>query len=159
MSEHHIDYPRMVREALRHVVHQVLSDAAEAGVPEPHHFYLTFRTHHPGVELADFLREQYPEEMTVVLQHQFRELAVDEEGFAVTLSFGGRAERIRVPYAALVTFVDPSAEFGLRFEPAASPEASEETPEAQRSDEPAEETAGEDKGPADVVSIDKFRKP
>jgi len=118
-------------------------------MPEPHHFYLTFRTDHPGVEVAEFLSDRYPDEMTVILQHQFWDLEVDDEAFSVGLSFSGRVEYIRIPFRALTAFIDPAAEFGLRFDgvPPDSPDDDEHTEAPTSRSEPGE-----------VVSIDKFRK-
>jgi len=156
------NYPRMVREALRQVPREALRRAAKTGIPEAHHFYLSFRTDHPGVQVASFLRDRYPEEMTVVLQHQFWDLEVDDEAFSVGLSFAGRPEHIRVPFRALTAFIDPGAEFGLRFDGAPPPPAGDaatsegdgaSTPEGG----PETETAAA-RTPAEVVSIDKFRK-
>jgi len=112
-----LDYARLVREALRDVPRQALRIAAGEGLPGDHHFYLTFRTSHPGVALSPGLHARYPEQMTIVLQHQYRDLAVGEDAFSVTLRFGGAPERLHVPFAALVSFADPSARFGLQFEP------------------------------------------
>lgn len=156
------DYPRMVREALRQVPREALRRAAEIGIPEPHHFYLSFRTDHPGVEVASFLRDRYPEEMTVVLQHQFWDLEVDDEAFSVGLTFSGRPEHIRVPFRALTAFIDPGAEFGLRFDGAPAPPAGD-IPTSERDDASIPEEEGEAetaaaRTPAEVVSIDKFRK-
>ncbi len=113
-----LDYGRLVREALRDVPRQALRVAASEGLPGEHHFYLTFRTPHPGVGLSPGLRARYPDQMTIVLQHQFRDLAVGEDAFSVTLRFGGVLERVHVPFAALVAFADPAAKFALQFEPA-----------------------------------------
>ena len=112
-----LDYARLVREALRDVPRQALRLAASEGLPGDHHFYLTFRTSHPGVALSPGLHARYPDQMTIVLQHQYRDLAVGEDAFSVTLRFGGAPERLHVPFAALVAFADPGAKFGLRFEP------------------------------------------
>ena len=116
-EEDPLDYARLVREALRDVPRQALRLAASAGLPGEHHFYLTFRTSHPGVAISPGLHARYPDVMTIVLQHQYRDLAVGEEAFSVTLRFGGAAERLHVPFAALVAFADPSAHFGLQFVP------------------------------------------
>ncbi|HZT20235.1 MAG TPA: ClpXP protease specificity-enhancing factor SspB [Dongiaceae bacterium] len=162
MAESWLKYDRMVEAALRGVVRKALAEAAQRGLPGDHHFYITFHTDRPGVGLADWLRQQYPQEMTIILQHQFWELAVDEERFAVTLSFGGRHERLVIPFSAVTAFADPSVKFGLQFEageeqpstktPAASP-AKPERP-AARSPAPA---SSPPKG-ADVVALDTFRK-
>jgi hypothetical protein len=118
-----LDYARLVREALRDVPRQALRRAASEGLPGDHHFYVTFRTSHPGVAISPGLHARHPEEMTIVLQHQYRDLAVGEEAFSVTLRFGGVPERLHVPFAALVAFADPAAEFGLRFETGEAPVA------------------------------------
>lgn len=110
-----IDYAGMLRDAGRDVVRRVLARVAEEGLPGEHHFYVGFDTTHPGVEMAPGLRRVHPQTMTIVLQHQFWELGVDDEAFTVTLRFGGRYERLRVPFSALTAFLDPSAEFGLNF--------------------------------------------
>jgi len=118
MTKDWLRYDRMVEDALRGVVRRALTEVASSGLPGDHHFYLTFRTIEPGVHIAPALRNQYPKEMTIVLQHQFWGLEVNEEHFAVTLSFGGKHERLVVPYRAIVSFADPSVKFGLQFESA-----------------------------------------
>lgn len=119
MSKDWLRYDRMVEDALRGVVRRALTEVAASGLPGDHHFYLTFRTVESGVQIAPALRAQYPKEMTIVLQHQFWGLEVTEEGFAVTLSFGGKHERLVVPYRSIVSFADPSVKFGLQFESSA----------------------------------------
>ncbi|MGH9380002.1 MAG: ClpXP protease specificity-enhancing factor SspB [Thermoanaerobaculia bacterium] len=127
MTEHAaIDYAALLRDAGRDVIRRVLTQVAAEGLPGEHHFYLTFDTTHPELEMAPALRRQHPETMTVVLQQQFWELAVDDEAFAVTLRFGGRYQRLRVPFAALTTFVDPAAEFALHLAVPAEPEPAAE---------------------------------
>ena len=116
-SEDLIRYDVMVQEALLGVVRKVLTDAARFGLPGEHHFYITFRSEAPGVRMSSRLREKHPEEMTIVLQHQFWELIVGETTFEVGLSFGGVPERLLVPYEALTGFYDPSVQFGLKFTP------------------------------------------
>lgn len=153
-----IDYGNLMHSAMRGLIRTVLQDIAENGLPGNHHFFITFDTAHPDVELADWLSDRYPGEMTVVMQHWFDNLTVDDEGFAVTLNFGDSPEPLYIPYDAIRTFVDPSVEFGLRFESAeeeaegyaAVPDAKEEQDNAQA---PAEE-----KKNADIVSLDSFRK-
>lgn len=115
MSDEGFDYPRLVQEALLAVVRQALERTAEQGLPGEHHFYLSFQTGAPGVVVPARLRKRYPLEMTVVLQHEFFELDVNEESFAVSLKFGGELARIEVPFAALTSFTDPSVPFGLQF--------------------------------------------
>jgi uncharacterized protein len=158
-EEDPLDYSRLVREALRAVPRQALRLAASEGLPGDHHFYLTFRTSHPGVAISPGLHARHPDEMTIVLQHEYRDLAVGEDAFSVTLRFGGRPERLHVPFSALVAFADPAAEFGVRFEageeaaPAQVPpaEPKEEALVAARPDA-TEEAAG------NVVDIRTFRR-
>ncbi|MCW2275262.1 hypothetical protein GJ654_14660 [Rhodoblastus acidophilus] len=116
MSKDLIRYDLQVQDALRGVVRKVLADAARDGLPGDHHFYITFRTHAPGVKLSNRLREQYPEEMTIILQYQFWDLKVDEIGFEVGLHFKNVPERLIVPFEAIAGFYDPSVQFGLKFE-------------------------------------------
>ncbi len=113
-----IRYDLMAQDALRGVVRTVLSDAARDGVPGEHHFYITFRTGAPGVRLSPRMREKYPDEMTIILQHQFWDLSVSEAHFEVGLSFNNVAERLLIPFAAMTGFFDPSVQFGLKFESA-----------------------------------------
>ena len=111
-----IRYDLLVQDALKGVVRKVLSDAARDGLVGDHHFYIAFRTDHPGARLSDRLREKYPQEMTIVLQHQFWDLGITEHSFEVGLSFSGVPERLLVPFEALTGFFDPSVKFGLKFE-------------------------------------------
>ncbi len=162
MAESWLRYDRMVEQALRGVVRKALSEAGQRGLPGDHHFYITFHTDRPGVGIADWLHQQYPQEMTIILQHQFWDLVVEEERFAITLSFGGRHERLTIPFSALSAFADPSVKFGLQFE-ANEDELQIKTPvvkatkqtEAAALPAPNEEDAR--KG-ADVVALDAFRK-
>jgi uncharacterized protein len=116
MAEETFDYPRILQRALRSVVREVLLRTAAEGLPGDHHFYLSLRTDHAGIQLPAFLRERYPEEMTVVLQNQYWDLQVDQDGFAVTLRFDGEPVRLGVPFEAVIAFFDPAAQFGLRFD-------------------------------------------
>lgn len=109
-------YDALVDDALRSVVRRVLRQVADKGLPGSHHFYISFRSNDPGVQLPEYLRAKYPEEMTIVLQHQYWDLVLTDEFFEVTVSFNKQQERIRVPYAALSAFVDPSVRFGLQFD-------------------------------------------
>ena len=111
-----IRYDLLTQQALRGVVRSVLADAAKKGLPGDHHFFITFDTHADGVKMSERLRAQYPEEMTVILQHQFWDLTVSDTGFDVGLSFGGITERLGIPFEAITAFVDPSVQFGLQFE-------------------------------------------
>jgi hypothetical protein len=116
MTKDGLRYDRMVEAALRGVVREAIAQAAENGLLAGHHFYITFKTNAPGVGISDHLRAKYPEEMTIVIEHQFWDLTVTDESFAVTLSFNNRPERLTVPFAAVGAFADPSVKFGLQFQ-------------------------------------------
>lgn len=116
MTKDLIRYDLLVQDALKGVVRKVLGDAAKHGLSGDHHFYVSFRTDFPGVRISNRLREKYPQDMTIVLQHQYWDLAVTESGFEVGLSFSGVPERLVVPYDAVIGFFDPSVQFGLKFE-------------------------------------------
>jgi hypothetical protein len=147
-------YDAMAQDALRGVVKAALKRAAlPGGLPGEHHFYITFRTKAPGVSGPVDLLSKYPEEMTIVLQHQYEDLAPGETFFAVTLRFGGAPKRLSVPYAAVVRFYDPSVQFMLQFEAAETPAPTFEPPEPPHGGE-TEPSGDEPK----VVSLDQFRK-
>jgi len=148
-----IDYGTLMHRAMRGLIQEVLTDVAEKGLPGTHHFFITFDTTHPGAELADWLRDRYPSEMTVVMQHWFDALEVGDDGFGVTLNFGEAPERLYVPYESIRTFVDPSVEFGLRFETQESDDEDEGAPHEQIEEGDAAHAEG-----GEVVSLDKFRK-
>jgi uncharacterized protein len=116
MATDHIRYDILAQEALRGVVRTVLADVAEKGLPGEHHFKITFATAAPGLRLSERMRAQYPETMTIVLQHQFWDLVVGDDAFEVGLSFGGVPERLAVPFAAITAFFDPAVQFGFQFE-------------------------------------------
>lgn len=115
-SENALRYDRMVEDALLSVVHRSLTYAAEKGLPGEHHFYITFRTDHPGVDIPQHLRERYPGEMTIILQYQFWDLEVGDDVFSVTLSFSDVPEKLTIPFDAVAAFADPSVRFGLQFD-------------------------------------------
>ena len=140
-----IDYGNLMHRAMRGLIQAVLTGIAKDGLPGDHHFFITFDTSTPGVKMADWLHSRYPDEMTLVMQHWFADLAVDDQGFSVTLNFGNNPENIRVPFDAVRTFVDPSVEFGLRFET--------HTPEDEPEDDPPPP-----QGEAQILRLDKFRK-
>src|SRR6056297_3082957 len=153
-----IDYGKLMHHAMRGLIRQVLTDVRDHGLPGAHHFFITFDTRHPDAELADWLRERYPTEMTVVMQHWYDNLEVTDEGFGITLNFGDAPEPLYIPYDAIKTFVDPSVEFGLRFETQEEEETGAED-EGAPMDEMAEPGAEDDAHTeAEVVSLDKFRK-
>ena len=168
MSKDQMRYDVLAQDALRQVVRKALDIVSESGLPGDHHFYISFRTKAPGVEMSDRLRGQYPTEMTVVLQHQFWNLHVDDDRFSVELTFNKVPEKLVIPYAALQAFYDPSVQFGLQFN------AGEGSPDAARSLGATETKAGDTAkspaspspsskpavpaGSADVVNLDTFRK-
>ena len=173
MPEDHIRYDILAQAALRGVVRTVLSDVAKKGFPGEHHFKITFLTAAPGVRLSERMRAQYPQTMTIILQHQFWDLAVHDETFDVGLSFGGIPERLTVPFEAITAFFDPAVQFGFQFETATADagdavmKAPEKTPgpasrpakpkkaDALRSPEVKEETPN---AGGEIVSLDRFRK-
>lgn len=161
-----IDYGNLMHEAMRGLIRKVLLDVCDRGLPGDHHFFITFDTSHPDAELADWLFDRYPGEMTVVMQHWYDNLEVTEEGFSVTLNFGDAPEPLYIPYDAIKTFVDPSVEFGLRFETQSEDEEEDSdsvtpalptTPPSkpERKESSKKEVKPQD---ADVVSLDSFRK-
>ena len=179
-----IRYDLLTQQALRGVVRSVLADAAKKGLPGDHHFFITFDTHADGVRMSERLRAQYPEEMTVILQHQFWDLTVSDVAFDVGLSFGGITERLSIPFEAITAFVDPSVQFGLQFEeviegqdaqapanaqdkpnkkkrfPSAAPALTPEKPAAAPPALTAVPDPKPDKpsGGGEVVRLDRFRK-
>jgi hypothetical protein len=181
-----IRYDLLTQQALRGVMRDVLADAAKKGLPGEHHFYISFDTRADGVKLSDRLRAQYPEEMTVILQHQFWDLTVNDEGFEVGLSFGGVPEKLQVPFDAINGFFDPSVQFGLQFEevteqaatpplqtksgeqkprrgkstPAPAPQAMKVPANPETPPLPPEKSPARPKreGGGEVVRLDRFRK-
>lgn len=159
MAEDLIRYDILAQEALRGLVRRVLAEVAQAGLPGEHHFFVTFDTRHPGVHISERLRNDYPNEMTVVFQHQFWDLIVNEATFEVGLSFKGIPERLVVPFAAINSFVDPHASFALKFDLAPEAAAAEAPAEdAKEEAKPPEAEAAAKPGEAAVVSLDAFRK-
>ncbi len=162
-----IEYGNLMHRAMRGLIQSVLQDVADNGLPGSHHFFITFDTNHPDVAIADWLSDRYPGDMTVVIQHWFDNLEVTDEGFSITLNFGDSPEPMYIPYDAIVTFVDPSVEFGLRFEHqddedeeldilSAVTDDDEEIAEADMAEMVEPEDAP--KNDAEVVSLDAFRK-
>jgi len=163
MADEFLNFDRLVEGALRGVVREALAHAAKEGLRGAHHFYVSFLTGHPGVELSPQLRSQHGDEMTIVLQHQFWGLEVFDDAFEVTLSFAGVQERLHVPLAAVTAFADPSVEFGLQFktvdgapraEAAGDSARGEGTEGAQADRAPAPTEAQEE---SKVVALDTFR--
>lgn len=151
-----IDYGGMMQRALLGLIADVLHGVSQDGLPGEHHFFITFDTRDEGVEMADWLRERYPEEMTIVIQHWFDNLRVTHEGFSITLNFGNSPEPLYIPFDSVRTFVDPSAEFGLRFETQESEDEGEE--EDETPEPPPADPEPPAPGGAEVVSLDKWRK-
>ena len=174
MADDLMHYDRLVENALLHVVRGALSKAAEEGIPGSHHFYIGFRTGAPDVDIPEYLRQNFPEEMTIVLQHRFWGLEVAEDAFEVTLSFNKRQERLHIPFAALTSFFDPSVQFGLQFQQTGDREGGALVPVADDTAQPGEsdieqtvdpeteavaETEQEPVEPgANIVALDTFRK-
>ena len=156
-----IDYGNLMHDAMRSLIRNVLLDVKDNGLPGAHHFFITFDTSHPDAELADWLSDRYPDEMTVVMQHWYDGLDVTEDGFSITLNFGDATEPLYVPYDAIRTFVDPSVEFGLRFEQkdedtkAKAETATKPLPQTEESELEVEEAPAK---AAEIVSLDSFRK-
>ncbi len=180
MVDQGLQYDMMVERALRGVLREALGYAAEHGLPGAHHFYIAFRTGHAGVELPDPLRERYPSEMTIILEHQFWDLEVGDEAFAVTLSFSDEPYRVSIPFDAVVAFADPSVRFDLQFD--GGPEEGEQergppaevrtlpvgkaavgkaaTAKSPRKDTAAatEDADGQAGGAEKIITLDSFRK-
>ena len=164
MARNGFDYNAMVEQAMRDVVRLALGQAAEIGMPGNHHMMIGFRTDYPGVDIPGYLKQSYPQEMTIVLQHQFWDLEVRPESFSETLSFNKIAERLTVPYAAITAFADPSVQFGLQFRVAPA-DADGKTVAAKSivtappaPDAPAADTPPAEKPAGEVVALDAFRK-
>ena len=170
MAKDFLRYDKMIETAMRGVVRQAVSEVARHGMPGAHHFYISFRTDHPGTIVTDYLKGRYPQEMTIVLQYQFWGLEVEEDSFSVTLSFNNAHERLTVPFEAVTVFADPAAKFTLPFQGApveaapGQPAAAEEPPTklepkaAGKKDAPE---PGDDEPPSEgakVVTLDAFRK-
>lgn len=150
----HIDYQALTQAALKGVVRATLDEASKLDrLPGDHHFYITFRTRMPGVRMADHLKDRFPDEMTIVVQHQYWDFRVFDDRFEITLKFGGDAQELRVPFSALTRFYDPSVSFGLQFE------SGDQTPPiAPVGDAPAADAKSAAAGEATVVSLDSFRR-
>ncbi len=163
------NYDELVQDALRGVVRQCLEQVAETGFSGNHHFYITFRTDHPDVLIPEYLKEQHPEEITIVLQYQFWNLEIGKSWFDVTLSFNDIHEQLHIPFSALVSFVDPSVKFGLQFAPRfvpanyassneAEPEPQETKPLTERKTRKESSKSTKKKEKDNIISLDAFRK-
>lgn len=171
LEDYAIDYPAMIDNAMRSVVRSAMQQVAEHGLPGDHHFFVSFRTTHPAVNISPAIKQRYPEEMTVVIQHQYWDLKITEDSFSLMLSFNNIPEKLHVPFAALTAFADPSIKFGLQFHsydfeededealhcPATGKTGREMPPQASFDEDPPTETktvANDTK----VISIDAWRK-
>ena len=160
MADTPLNYEKIVEDAMRGVAREALREIASGGMPGDHQIYICFKTGAPEVAMPDHLRAQYPKEITIILEHQFWDLSVDETGFSVGLAFAGKREHLHVPFAALTSFADPSVDFGLQF---ANPEDAE-GPAPKGGKRPAagkaggEAAAGGGEAGKKVVSLDQFRK-
>ena len=150
-----IDYGNLMHNAMRSLIQDVLTGVKNNGLPGEHHFFITFDTNHAGVEMASWLKDRYPTEITVVMQHWYDDLEVKDDGFSVTLNFGDNPEHLVIPYEAILTFVDPSVEFGLRFE---TNEEDEDTDEQKPTVSKESNKDDTKKETGQVVSLDNFRK-
>ena len=150
-----IDYGNLMHNAMRSLIQDVLTEVKNNGLPGEHHFFITFDTNHAGVEMASWLKDRYPTEITVVMQHWYDDLEVKDDSFSVTLNFGDTPEHLVIPYEAILTFVDPSVEFGLRFE---TNEEDEDTDEQQPTVSKESNKDNTKKETGQVVSLDNFRK-
>ena len=157
-----LNYGQLMQKAMRRMMADVLSQVAQDGLPGDHHFYISFETTHPGVDIPDWLHDTYPDEMTIVLQEWFADLAVTSDRFSVTLNFSDQAQTLVIPLEAVRTFVDPSVKFGLKFDAHDSDEDAQGDDDAPADLEPddvdAEDDSAAETSSADVVSLDKFRK-
>jgi uncharacterized protein len=154
MTEDLLQYDKLVERALKNVVREALMHVSTHGLPGAHHLYITFRTDHPGVSIPDTLKAKYPVEMTIVLQYQFWDLLVGDEGFRVTLSFNDRQQRLVIPFAAINAFADPSVNFALQFQPIEAAAQNDDGAKPDAAKEPAEPAAKDGK----VIPLDTFRK-
>lgn len=173
MEDDILRYDIWIEEALRGVIRRSLTTVEELGLPDDHHFYITFKTDHPDVNIADWLRTEYPDEMTIVMQHQYDDLGVGEDGFTIKLRFGGRPERLDVPFEAITSFADPSVSFGLQLKSLdqddedsdydeLTPEELGLEPSANSSevgdDNNGQDDLDDDKKTGEVIALDAFRK-
>lgn len=157
MSTSALPYQLWIDHALREVIRQALRHAEQFGLPAQHHFYITFRTGAEGVEMSSRLRAQHGDEMTIVLQHQFWDLVVEEEAFSVTLKFSGKRDRLRIPFQAMTGFADPAVNFALQFKPATA-ESDQAEPADEAGDPAPRQPAEGHRETGSVIPLDTFRK-
>lgn len=155
-----MNFPAMIDDAMRGVVRRAMRQIADEGLPGEHHFYISFLTTYPGVRLSPQLRERFPQEMTIIVQHQFWDLRVEEEQFSLMLSFNNVPEKLVIPYASLTAFADPSIKFGLQFHTRRSPATAPVSETSFEATPLIPDNCGDDEaeGTAQVISLDAFRK-
>ena len=147
-----LNYNELMQASLRTLVKNVMEIIEDGGLPGEHHFYITFNTMHPSVKISEWLMDKHPNEMTIVIQNWFDGLSVSNDGFTITLNFGDQLEELKIPFLSIISFVDPSVEFGLKFD-------DHEEKERQTTKEAEMVTVeSEDKNEAEIVSLDSFRK-
>jgi len=147
-----LNYNELMQASLRTLVKNVMEIIEDGGLPGEHHFYITFNTMHPSVKISEWLMDKHPNEMTIVIQNWFDGLSVSNDGFTITLNFGDQLEELKIPFLSIISFVDPSVEFGLKFD-------DHEEKEHQTTKEAEMVTVeSEDKNEAEIVSLDSFRK-
>jgi len=160
-----IDYEQLVQNALRSVVKETLKTTSTKGLTGSHHFYISYRTDYPGVDLPSYLLEQYPEEITIVLQYEFWDLEIEDGSFSVTLCFNDLHERLTIPWGAIVNFVDPSVKFGLQFQPSIyedDPKPMKKNlkkpSKAKKADTKGDKSFDEAEPASNVITLDAFRR-
>jgi hypothetical protein len=158
MADDVIHYPTMIDQAMRGVVREVLRRVQKSGLPSEHHFYISFATGYPGVQISEQLKSRYPKEITIVLQHQFWDFKVEESFFQVALSFGGVPEKLVVPFAALTAFADPSIKFGLQFQQLEMTEVEMVHTHMMQDMAPVGAAPADADASAEIISLDSFRK-
>ena len=147
-----LNYNELMQASLRTLVKNVMEIIEDGGLPGEHHFYITFNTMHPSVKISEWLMDKHPNEMTIVIQNWFDSLSVSNDSFTITLNFGDQLEKLKIPFLSIISFVDPSVEFGLKFD-------DQEEKERQTTKEAEMVTVeSEDKNEAEIVSLDSFRK-
>ena len=147
-----LNYKELMQASLRTLVKNVMEIIENGGLPGEHHFYITFNTMHPSVKISEWLMDKHPKEMTIVIQNWFEDLSVSDDSFKITLNFGDQLEELKIPFLSIISFVDPSVEFGLKFDN----DEEKERQTAKEAEMVADES--EDKNEAEIVSLDSFRK-
>lgn len=158
MTNDTLDYAAFVDTAMRGAVREILRQVERSGLPGQHHFFISYRTDYPGVMMSDMLRAKYPQEITIVLQHQFWDMVVDQERLKVSLSFNNIPEKLVIPFAALTGFADPSTKFGLQFHAEHNPAPAADTKITPVFENVAVADEDDTKESAEIIALDAFRK-